>query len=190
MSGGSGEGEVAFVKPTKAPENRKKTAQSLSAAEKEAANGEIRALKEKHAKMMGDYQKEFMKAAESGDFETLNALPQKFAERMRAFQESVDAIADKYGIVINETGAGGRIASTKQDGNYDGYGQNRYNSVTSLDKSGNSAIINLNPLNSNPLLAYTRQWDKVCDTSYFRAKNAEIISYFGVFTLLETAFMQ
>ena len=35
----------------------------------------------------------------------------------------------------------------------------------------------LNPLNSNPLLAYTRQWDKVCDTSYFRAKNAEILSY-------------
>ena len=50
--------------------------------------------------------------------------------------------------------------------------------------------VSLNPLNSNPLLAYTRQWDKVCNTSYFRAKNAEIISYFGVFTLLETAFMQ
>ena len=48
----------------------------------------------------------------------------------------------------------------------------------------------LNPLNSNPLLAYTRQWDEMCDTSSFRTKNAEILSYFLVFTLLETAFMQ
>lgn len=52
------------------------------------------------------------------------------------------------------------------------------------------SIYPLNPLNSTPLLAYTRQWDKMCDSSSFRNKNAEILSYFLVFTLLETAFIQ
>ena len=50
--------------------------------------------------------------------------------------------------------------------------------------------IDLNPLNSKLLLAYTRQWDKICDTSCFTAKNTEFLSYFLVFTLLETVFMQ
>ena len=48
----------------------------------------------------------------------------------------------------------------------------------------------LNPLNSTPLLAYTRRWDKMCNTSCFTAKNAEILSHFLIFTLLETVFMQ
>ena len=40
------------------------------------------------------------------------------------------------------------------------------------------------------LFAYTRQWDKMCDTSCFTAQNTEILSYSLVFKLLETAFMQ
>ena len=127
----------------------RKTAQSLSGAEKEAADKDIRALKDRHAKMMSDYQTEFMNAAQSGNMEALTAMPQKFAEKMRAFQESVDAIADKYGIVINEAGASGKIASTKQDGNYDESDQNRYNSVTPLDKPSTSGKIKLENPNTD-----------------------------------------
>ena len=54
----------------------------------------------------------------------------------------------------------------------------------------NDKRANLNPLNSRSLLAYTRQWDKMCDISCFIAKNAEIFSFFLVFTLLQSAFMQ
>ena len=39
-----------------------------------------------------------------------------------------------------------------------------------VNGSTNQVELSLNPLNSNPLLAYTRQWDKMCDTSCFADK--------------------
>ena len=47
-----------------------------------------------------------------------------------------------------------------------------YDNTATFIGGGTNGNVNfyLNPLNSNPLLAYTRQWDKMCDTSSFRAK--------------------
>ena len=111
--GAPGESEITFVKPVKLEGYGKiKKISDLSDHDRKEYQKSIEQLIEKQRSLITAYQQGTEKAFQSGDFDAIAELGESLKKGNKEVQESVDAIADKYNIIVNVSADFGNIKSS------------------------------------------------------------------------------